>query len=181
MRNYHSPIHFSPISLPLIPLMYFSPASSPFRGICYWSGLCMCVPDFMHTYVNVFVWAVDGQLWASFFFFFFNIPALLLLALVWGPISQLCWRSINPDRSIVPPLFIGPDRRLAPRYHFQLEKHSWAGMEVDLKWLQKPNRRCGMAANLRCSLCSAPSLGETELRKLLWNSLLAYFCFSLFL
>lgn len=67
----------------------------------------------------------------------FYIPALLLLASVWGPISQLCWRSINPDRSIVPPLFTDSDQRLALRYHFQLEKHPWAGMEVDLKWLQQ--------------------------------------------
>lgn len=61
----------------------------------------------------------------------FSKLAMLLLALVWGQISQLWWRSINPDRSIVPPPFTDSDQLLALRYRFKLEKHSWRWIKND--------------------------------------------------
>ena len=125
--------------------MYFSTPPLPqknmllIRCVCVCVCVCPCVSARLCVFSCMFVWVVDGQLWASVF----TYRPLLLLASVWGPISQLCWRSINPDRSIVPPLFTGPDQRLALRYHFQLEKHSWAGMEADLKRLQQPTGGTG--------------------------------------
>lgn len=105
----------------VIPVMYFS--TSPQQNTLLISHLRVCV----HACV------CGGRTALSLCFY---IPALLLLAL-WGPISQLCCRSINPDRSIVLPLFTDSDQRLALRYHFQLEKHSCVGTKVDLKWLQQ--------------------------------------------
>lgn len=132
MRNYlHSPLHFLQYHSLYNPSYVFQHTSSPSEEYAIdqtWACVCarMCV--FMYVCVS------RGQTALSLCFY---IPALLLLAPVWGPISQLCWRSINPDRSIVPRLFTGSDQRLALRYHFQLEKHSWARMEVDLKGLQQ--------------------------------------------
>lgn len=103
------------------PIMYFS---RPLGRIHYWSAICVCL--------RVFLFVCWG--WTELLLLHTS-PALI--GSVWGPISQLCWRSINPDRSIVPPLFTDSDQWLRLRYHFQLEKHSWAGMKVDLKWLQE--------------------------------------------
>lgn len=80
-----------------------------FRKINYWSAIS----------VFVFAWTWTA---ASLCF---GKPAVLLLALVWGQISQQWWRSINPDRSIVPPPFTDSDQLLALRYRFQLERYSW--------------------------------------------------------
>lgn len=80
-----------------------------FRKINYWIAIS----------VFVFVWT-----WTAASLCFCT-PAVLLLALVWGQISQLWWRSINPDRSIVPTPFTDSDQVLALRYCFQLEKHPW--------------------------------------------------------
>lgn len=104
------PSLLSNITHSIIPLMYFSTPPLPQKNMLLIRPVCahMCV-------------FLCGRTALSLCFY---IRALLILASVWGPISQLCWRSINPDRSIVPPLFTGSDQRLALRYHFQLEKHS---------------------------------------------------------
>lgn len=89
-----------------------------FRRINYWSAIS----------VFVFVWT-----WTAASLCFCK-PVVLLLALVWGQISQLWRRSINPDRSIVPPPFTDSEQLLTVRYRFQLEKHSWRWIK---KWPQK--------------------------------------------
>lgn len=87
-------------------------------------SVCLCLPE----------------MWTALSLCFY-IPTPFILASVWETISQLCWRSINPDRSIVPTLFTGSDQRLALRYHFQLEKHSWAEMGMGIKIAAAANRK----------------------------------------
>lgn len=117
----------------IMSLLHFSPISLTLIQLCI-SAHLLCLRKLLIRPVYVCVCLSFGRTALRLCFY---IPTLLLLASVWGPISQLCWRSINPDRSIVPTFFTGSDQRLALRYHFQLEKHSWAGMEVDLKCGQK--------------------------------------------
>lgn len=95
---------------------------APLWRICYWSAICVYV--FVHFSVCecVCVFAGAGQPWASVF----TCRSCSYWLCSGGAISGLCWRSINPDRSIVAPLFTAPDQPLTPRYHFQLEKHLWA-------------------------------------------------------
>lgn len=65
MRNYlHSTLHFSPISLTLIPVIYISTPSSPSEEYAI-DQACMC--EISCARVHVFVWVVDGQLWATVF------------------------------------------------------------------------------------------------------------------
>lgn len=89
----------SNIAHTVILIMYF-------RRINYWSAI--------RVFVFEWTWTAESLC--------FSKLAMLLLALVWGQISQLWWRSINPDRSIVPPPFTDSAQLLAVRYRFQLEK-----------------------------------------------------------
>lgn len=100
----------SNIAHTVILIMYF-------RRINNWSAIR----------VFVFEWSWTAQSLC------FSKLAMLLLALVWGQISQLWWRSINPDRSIVPPPFTDSAQLLAVRYRFQLEKHS-------RRWIKNDHR-----------------------------------------
>lgn len=68
-----------------------------FRRINYWPAVLV--------FVLVWMWTAASLC--------FSELSVLLWVLVWGQISQLWRRSINPDRSIVPPPFTNSDQLLA--------------------------------------------------------------------
>lgn len=130
IRNYPlSLLHFYPLSFTLILVMNYSTPCPPSQKYAIDpASVCVYVTDQTHMCVyNTVSCRRTAPSWC------FYIPVLLLLVSVWGSMSQLCWRSINPDRSIVPAPFKSCDQQFAPRYHFQLEKHSTTGMRAILK------------------------------------------------